>query len=128
MLMHPVNPLCPVTPSAYTNVGDPSLVTPSAIEMMYPSPAMHTGPATGQSPATLDPFTTRSVSPSFITFRSRGVTRYRCECLYETSRKSDLVRHHDGTKHAGKKHQCSVPNCTKSYTRKYELEKHKRRH
>jgi hypothetical protein len=127
MLTRPVNPVPPtVAPPAYTCFGDPPIATLSPIETMYPFP-VH-GPAAGQGPAISDPSTTRSINPSFITFRSYGVTRYRCECLFETSRKSDLNRHHDGTKHARKKHHCSIPNCTKSYTRKYALEKHKRRH
>ena len=128
MLTHPVNPISPtVTPPAYIDVGGPPISALYPIEIMYPSPEH--GPAAGQGPATSDsPSTTRNVNPSFITFRSYGVTRYRCECLFETSRKSDLDRHHDGIKHAGKKHHCSVLNCTKSYTRKYALEKHKRTH
>ena len=128
MLTHSVNLVSPtVTSTAYADAGDPPIATPSPIEITYPSPVY--GPAPGQGPATSDSSTTRSVKPSFITFRSYGITRYRCECgVFETSRKSDLDRHHDGTKHAGKKHHCSVPNCTKSYTRKYALEKHKRMH
>ena len=127
MLTRPVNHVPPTgTPPAYTDVGDPPIASMSPIETMYALP-VH-GLAAGQGPAISSPTTTRNVNPSFITFRSYGVTRYRCECTFETSRKTDLIRHHDGTKHAGTKYCCSVPNCTKSYTRKYALEKHKRRH
>jgi hypothetical protein len=116
----------PVAPSLYTdNRGTPN-VAPSPVEMN--SPLHMQGPASGQSPVASAPSTARRRSPSFIKLRSTGSTLYRCECLYETQRKSDLDRHCEGTKHAGKKHRCSIPNCTKSYTRKSNLKKHQRTH
>ncbi|KAF8687854.1 hypothetical protein AX14_003636 [Amanita brunnescens Koide BX004] len=112
------------TPTAITQ-GTPN-VAPSPVEMG--SPLHMQGPASGQSPVASAPSTARRRSPSFIKLRSTGSNLYRCECLYETQRKSDFDRHCEGTKHAGKKHRCSIPNCTKSYTRKSNLKKHQRTH
>ena len=121
-----VSPSTPVTPSAYTDIRNPFIALPSPSEMS--SPSLVHGPAARQTPATSDPSTIHRRNPSFIRFRSNGSTYYRCECLYETKRKSDLKRHREGSKHAWKKHYCSFPNCTKSYTRQCNLQEHERSH
>ncbi|KAF8732395.1 hypothetical protein AX14_004430 [Amanita brunnescens Koide BX004] len=107
----------PVSPSGYT---DAHIAAPSFMEISFP-PLMQ-GPATSAPPPTLRHY------PDYTKFRFNGSTRYRCECHYETHRKSDLDRHREGSKHAGKKYHCSFSKCTKSYTRKYKLEEHEKTH
>jgi hypothetical protein len=110
----------PSTP--YTEIRDPRMAAPFPTEMSSPS-LMH-GTATGQSPTTSDP-STRNLNPPFTQSSPR---RFRCECGYKTNRKCDFDRHREGTHHEGKRHYCPFPNCTKSYTRQYTLEKHSRTH
>ena len=115
------NPL--LTPSTYTNIRDLPIVAPPPTEMSSP-PLMH-GPAGGQSP-TISDSSTRRLNPSYTQFCGRR--HFRCECSYETNRKSDFDRHREGIHHEGKRHHCPFPHCTKSYTRKYTLEKHESTH
>ena len=95
------------------------------------------GPAAGQSPATSAP-TILGPNPSGTVFEfkkswirargSNGGRFYRCECHYTTHRKSDLKRHREGSKHEKKRYNCTIPDCKKSYSRKYALQRHLRKH
>ncbi len=124
-------PPSPVTPpSTYTGVSDSSLPPPSPMEMSSPYPMQS---ATGQSAAPSSSFPTGRPTAltrrlSFETLRlNDSTTRYFCrDCPYETHRRSDMRRHRDGSYHSKKKHYCSL--CDKSYTRKYKLDEHERKH
>ena len=115
--------ILPLTPPAYIDIRDPPMAAPPPTEMSSPS---H-GPAAGQSPTTSDPSIPR-LNPSSTQFSDPTGRRFRCECSYETIRKCDFDRHRESIHHEGKRHYCPFPNCTKSYTRKYTLEKHESTH
>ncbi|KAF8351740.1 hypothetical protein F5887DRAFT_1468 [Amanita rubescens] len=126
----PLSPSPATPPSAYTDVSDSSLPPQSPMEMSSPYP-MH-GPA-GQSAAPSSSFppgrpTALTRGPSFEAIRLNGsATLYCCrDCTYRTHRRSDMRRHREGSYHSKKKHYCS--SCDKSYTRKYKLDEHERKH
>ncbi|KAF8351734.1 hypothetical protein F5887DRAFT_912429 [Amanita rubescens] len=119
--------------SASTHVATSSADTdfnPSStafLEMNPPSPiqtsAAETSPTT---PTSFEASPTSPDSPNFSVSFSEGTTYYQCDCGYETTRKTDMRRHHESSKHVGQKYFCSL--CGRGYTRKYNLEQHEKKH
>ncbi|KAF8732402.1 hypothetical protein AX14_004437 [Amanita brunnescens Koide BX004] len=96
------------------------------IDMSTPA---HTQAYAGTSPSTPTSFeasTTPTEPLSFFVSFSEGITHYHCDCGYETTRKADLRRHHESSKHSGQKYFCSF--CGKGYSRTYNLEQHEKKH
>lgn len=122
----PVSPSIPGTPLEYTEIREPSIEGPSSMRM---TPSVMYGPATRQSPVTPLPSIDRREPSYYAAIDSNGVTVYRCECGHETHRKCDMLRHHETLKHVRRgSYNCTFPDCTKTFTRKYGLKRHLQKH